>query len=807
MAITLRIISLLFILVFSHSAFAQEAVEDTEKKDDKEKVKTYSDFITDKAESSEGLWTTHKVEDKFYFEVPKDLMEEEILVVSRISGYVKNLSFGGAGMKSRPQQVIRWQHKDGKVLLRSVSYNSVASFEKPIYESVKNNNFEPVIAIMDEVTQNDDSTAVVFEISPLFTTDIPMIGALSDGQRKRFGVSSLDKSRSFIQSMKAYPKNVEIRHVLTYSGKKLPDNRITGTMSVEMNQSFIVLPDTPMTPRLYDPRVGYFSIKQTDYGLDEQRAKDRRYITRWRLEPKDKEAYLRGELVEPVKPIVYYVDPASPDEWKEYIRQGVDDWQSAFEKIGFKNAIIGKFPPSKEENPDWSPEDVRYSVIRYVATDIQNAMGPHVHDPRTGEILESDIIWYHNVMRLLRNWFFIQTSAVNPDARKTQFDNEVMGQLIRFVSAHEVGHTLGLPHNMGSSSAYSVDSLRAPGFVQKMGVSPSIMDYARFNYVAQPEDEGAGLFPKIGPYDDWSIEFGYRYFGDTLTAAEEHEILHELILEKAENPIYRYGRQQGKVTDPTAQTEDLSDDAVEASRLGINNLQVIMDSLLQWTTTDERRYDQTEEIYKQVIGQFRRYIGHVSSHIGGVVEYVKSTEEEGLVFFPVDAQEQKRVMQFLDNEVFNTPEWLVRPEYLRLFENSGIINDIKGLQRSALFASLDEDRLFRIMEQEVLVEDAYSLNLHFTYLQQQLFREIEEGESIDVFRRNLQRLFVDKLGELIHEESEDANFSDIKALSRKTLEFTAERIDKRLKKQKDAVSKAHAVDLMERIDAIFEKEK
>ena len=812
----LLLIFFLSISFFNNNVYSQskddliEAIKEANNDGKDQGLKKYSSLITKDAVSDKGLFDVHKIKDKYYFEINDSLIGREMLMVTRIAKTAAGIGFGGGKQNT---QVLRWQKKDSKILLRVVSHNVVANDSLPVSEAVVNSNFEPILHSFKTLSYGKNSS--VIDVTKLFTDDVKPLG-FPQSRRKSYKISSLDSKRSFIESIKSYPINIEVRHVKTYRSSDPPSNSSVGSVSLEMNNSMILLPKTPMKRRYFDQRVGWFARSQVDYGLDVQESKSLKYLDRWRLEVKkeDIDKFKKGELVIPKKQIVYYIDRATPIKWRKYLKQGIEDWQVAFEEAGFKNAIIAKDPPTKEEDPEWSPEDVRYSVVRYLASPIPNANGPHVSDPRSGEILESDINWYHNVMTLLRNWFFVQTAAINEKARGVAFDDEVMGRLIRFVSAHEVGHTIGLPHNMGSSSAYPVDSLRSASFTKKYGTAPSIMDYARFNYIAQPEDKGVSLMPDIGVYDKHAVKWGYRPIPDAKTAKDEKKTLDKWIRDNENSLMHRFG---SAGIDPSSQTEDLGDDAVKASEYGILNLKRIIPNLNKWTSEDGKDYSDLQTMYGQVLSQFNRYMGHVSSNIGGVYQYYKTYDQEGPVYTHVKKSHQIKCMNFLQTQLFKTPTWMIDKNILNKIEFAGNVNRIRATQSRTLNSILDFGKMARLIENEAINgAKAYTLSEMMSDLKKGIWEELYTNKPIDVYRRNLQLAYIDRINYIMNEEQGSTpswarsyvttvkvSQSDIRTVSVGQLLELKKEIKKSLKKNSDEMSKIHLMTVEAKINRIL----
>lgn len=825
-------------LMMSASAFSQQkdsvkvdvkAKKDTvntaKPKDKKpEKIQPFEKVITSKAVSDEGIITVHKVEDKYYFEIPDKALKKEFLVVTRLTKAGAEMRMGTVGYAGDQisQNVISFEKgPNDKVFLRSISYVDYAKDStSAMYKTVMRNNVNSIEQAFDIKAFGKEKNSTVIDVTDFINADNDVV-SFDTRFKKGFRVGAFQKDKSFVNFVKSFPTNIEINTTKTYNRSAgeaspipgAPKPEVSGNYTVEVNSSIILLPENKMQARYFDPRVGYFTVGYTDFDENPQGVERVSLVKRWRLEPKakDLEKYKRGELVEPEKPIVFYIDPLTPKKWIPYLIQGVNDWQKAFEKAGFKNAIYAKVPNAKED-PEWSLEDARFSAIVYKPSDVPNASGPSIADPRTGEILESHINWYHNVMKLLNDWYFVQASPNDLRARKVDFDDELMGQLIRFVSSHEVGHTLGLRHNFGSSSTVPVENLRNKAWLKANGHTPSIMDYARFNYVAQPEDNvgEAGLMPRIGDYDDWAIEWGYRRFYNYNSPEKEKAHLNKWVMEKLQNPRLWFGTETNPY-DPRSQSEQVGDNPMLAGKYGVKNLQRIMENIEAWSTKPNEDYSSLNNRFTQVSGQFARYLGHVSKYIGGVKETPKMVEQKGAIYELVSKSEQKEALKFLSENVFATPNWLLKTSVLTKIDKSPV-EVVENLQKTVLNRVLSEGVLNKLYEGESLDANAYAVYDYLQDIKNSVFSELKSSSKIDIYRRNLQKNFVETLiartqaskpstGRNAETVSDN---SDVKSLTRGVLREIKADASKNSQNAQDAVTKYHLEDLVYRIDKALE---
>ncbi len=774
-------------------------------------IKPYDKVITKDAKSDEGIFTVHRIKDKIYYEVPKKELDKEFLWVSQIAKTTLGVGYGGQAMGNR---VVRWERQNNRILLRNISYDVVADPKEPISKAVKAANNDSIIRsfYIEALDKNGKDDSVVIDVTSLFTTEINEFSA-----RSRLRARVFDASRSFVERVVSFPENIEIEATHTFTNPPdlpsptaqpspiaIPGGMGSGSASVVVHYSMVKLPENPMMPRLFDERVGYFSVRKMDYGKDEHRAPQRVYITRWRLEKKDPSA----SLSEPIKPIVYYIDPATPTKWVSYIKKGIEDWQPAFEAAGFKNAIIAKDAP--KDDPDWSPEDARYSVVRWLPSTVQNAMGPHIHDPRTGEILESDIQMYHNILNLQRNWYFTQAGPLDPRAKKLPLPDDLMGELLRFVVAHEVGHTLGFQHNMKASSMYPFEKVRDAQWLKENGHTPTIMDYSRFNYVAQPEDNIPVelLVPRIGPYDKWATMWGYKQIDGCKSPEDEKQTLDEWARQQDKTPWFRFSTYGSRGADPGELTEAVGDaDAVKASTLGLKNLKRVADMLLTAATTDKGEpYSDLEEVYGAMVSQWRLEMGHVSAIVGGFNTQQKHIGQDGVLYTPIPKERQAEAVKFLNENVFATPTWILNPEILRRIETNGSLSRVRAAQQITLMQLLSPAKFTRLIEQEAIDGDkAYRPVDFLTDIRKGVWGEVNgtaAAPKIDAYRRNLQRAYLDLLNDKLNGRA-PAN-DDQRPFIRGELRALNADVTKALIRTTDRATKMHLEDVKDQIAKILD---
>ena len=724
----------------------------TEKTPEQKRAEEYAKLIKKGGIERNGLFTVRKIEEKWYFEIPDTLLNRYLLCVTRLKTAPDNFGMY-AGEKVNEQTIYFEQRTDKTLLLRAFVNVQQADSTHNIYTAVANSSANPIIASFNVIGRNPKTKSQLIDVTDFFKQDNSIISFSSSFKTaQKLGNAALD--RSYVEDMRTYPINVEINAMRTFSASpsNIPAANRVGAVSVGLNVSIVLLPKEPMAKRLFDPRVGFFASRFVKFGDDQQRTEAEAYIHRFRLEPRkeDMKKYLKGQLVEPKKQIVFYIDPATPKQWQKYLILGVNDWNVAFEQAGFKNAIVAKPWPN---DPSMSMEDARFCVIRYLPSEISNAYGPNIADPRSGEIIECHVGWYHNVMKLLQEWYMIQAGAIDKRARTLPLNEELMGDLIRFVSSHEIGHCLGLRHNMGASYATPVEKLRDKAWVEAHGHTASIMDYARFNYVAQPEDNisSKGIYPRVGDYDKWAIEWGYRYYGDKYKDEyAEQEALADITTQRVKaNPRLWFGG-EGNNEDPRAQREDLSDNVMKANTYGLKNLKYVVQNLPQWTKQSNDKYEYLSGMHQAAVQQYRRYLNHVLKYIGSrYIGFVGDKE----MYREVPKEKVKEAVAYIDQHLFTTPLWLYPQE---ITDKIGVDVDgsILGLQNTTLAYLLAEGVLYRVANQALVSQNPYTADEYLDDVFAAVWKPLNASEARqNTYRRGAQRAYIEQLGKLINPEN------------------------------------------------------